>query len=75
MLSNIVAGNLTNWGRGEGLPDAPTLIVAPATLVSQWINELRRFFQLHSVNIFVCKQPNLGHAWVIQALNNYKHDA
>jgi SNF2 family DNA or RNA helicase len=47
-----LAENHTSFGCGTGFPDLPFLIVAPKTLVTQWVSELRRFFQKGSIDVF-----------------------
>lgn len=42
------------WGTSDTLPNAPWLIVCPASLVTNWVMEMQRFFQNGSVKAFTC---------------------
>lgn len=40
------------WGAADGLPDAPWLIICPASLVGNWTREFNRFFKKGAIRLF-----------------------
>lgn len=53
-------GALQYLGDSRDIPDLPTLILVPGTVLSQWLGEIYTLLRRHSVDIFIYPTSKAG---------------